>query len=482
MPAVSTSTPFGQFRRGSRIASGGMGEVYVAARLGPGGFEKPVALKLLLPDLLEDDASVRMFLEEGRLAARMSHPNVVQIYEIGQERGRYYLAMELVQGSSLSALISSVRQAGERFTASELNHIARCLCEGLHHAHEQLDSRGERLELVHRDVSPHNVLISRSGEVKVTDFGIAKARDTGSRTRDGNVRGKLQYLAPEQLQGGPIDRRVDIHALGVTLYQAATLASPFERNNEGAVVAAILHDSPRPLRTLRPDLSPRFCDAVDKALSKAPESRFQTLLELRRALPEPGEEGQATLGARVVAHCGPMLERLELAKTGLSELKGQTASMSNDPVEPTRRRGVWPVFMLGGALALGAGLWLWGSQGSPTDESLPPPSAASEPAAVPPTPVGESQAAPAPAETPVEVPSPVRATTRRAPGFLSIDAQPWAVVYVDGRKVGETPMARFPVEKESVTVTLKNPETGKSKTQRVRVVSGKRHSVKADLR
>lgn len=517
--------PFGSYRREHRLAAGGMGEVFYATRLGPGGFEKPVALKLLLPNLLEDPQAIQMFLDEGRLAARMDHPNIVQIFEVGEARGRYYIAMELVRGVSLAQLLRRLRANEERLSASQLAHVGRSLCDALEHAHEQVGPDGRRLELVHRDVTPHNVLVSTRGEVKLTDFGIARARNTQSSTRQGQLKGKLEYMAPEQIQGKPADRRSDVYALGVTLYEAATQISPFRRDNDGAIVGALLSAEYAPLQSLRSDLPESFVRAVTRAMSPDPAERFADAASFREALDLADAGAVTALGSRVDALCGDWLAVLEptgSVRAPTQGMESNTATTAPSPPLQRQRSRRAVVVAAAGLLSAAGGLGLFLArptssppaplQASPEVVAAAPIQAAAESAVTPvsaaltSTPTNVSNVAVTPERAPAEpstqsgqdpgagtksnVREPrrkrVRPTQRSAalavPGYIAVDAVPWALVFVDGKKIGHTPIARFPVERAKVRVKLTNPETGRSTTKVVTVTAGERTLVKADLR
>lgn len=320
-----------------KIAQGGMGEVYVASQEGLGSYSKQVALKLLLPHLSESPTAVQMFLDEARIAARMSHRNVVQLFDLGEHEGRYFLAMELVDGMSLARLLKGLREAEETLDEEEICFIGRMLGEALHHAHELRGSDGDPLNIVHRDVSPQNVLVSREGDIKLTDFGIAKVRGALSHTRTGELRGKCEYFAPEQFAGAALDRRVDVFAAGVTLFQLATLQSPFRRESEAATMKAVFMDPLPALGTLRPDLSPALSAALEAATRKDVAARLPDALALRDALPPPADEAacRASLGARL-QRLGERFQT-EAERTHLTRASGWTADLVTAKERPSSK-------------------------------------------------------------------------------------------------------------------------------------------------
>src|SRR6185437_8026107 len=211
----------GKYRLIAELGHGGMAEVYLAVVRGPAGFNKLVVIKQIRPQLAEDPEFLAMFLDEARLAARLSHPNVVQTNEVGQEGSRYFIAMEYLEGQPLNRVLHRVQKTGGIPLALHVKILSDVL-GGLHHAHELADFDGTPLEVVHRDVTPHNVFITYDGQVKVVDFGIAKALNSSAETRTGVLKGKVAYMAPEQARGERCDRRADVFSVGVMLWEAAT--------------------------------------------------------------------------------------------------------------------------------------------------------------------------------------------------------------------------------------------------------------------
>jgi serine/threonine-protein kinase len=205
---------FGRYVLSRRIASGGMGTVYLARAVGPGGFDLPVAIKVIHPHLARRRDLVEMFLDEARITARIRHPNVCSVLDFGETEGTWFLAMEYLLGETLSSVIGNLQDDpaamdDPRYRAISLRILADA-CEGLHAAHELRDADGRPMNVVHRDVSPHNLFITYDGAVKVLDFGIALARDRVHQTTTGGLKGKYAYMPPEQLQKRPLDRRADV--------------------------------------------------------------------------------------------------------------------------------------------------------------------------------------------------------------------------------------------------------------------------------
>ncbi|WP_224246744.1 serine/threonine-protein kinase [Hyalangium gracile] len=329
---ASTGIPLGRYMLGEKLASGGMGEVFVAVQRGLEGFEKPLAIKLLLPHLVEESHVVKMFLDEARLCARMSHPNIVQILDLGREEERYFLAMELVRGVSLIKLVRVLVAQQRTLSAPLILHVARALLDALHYAHTLTGPDGKPLGLIHRDVTPHNILVSINGEVKLTDFGIAKVQAAVGQTRPGVVRGKMDYLAPEQLRFERLDSRVDQFAAGLTLFFLATGRSPFARSNTQESLKAIQHDPLPMLETLRPDLPRGLVEAIKRATEKDPSRRFASMLAFREALPPPSAaERPELLGALVREVCPTVVGTLDRASRTLAALNAASGGIVASP-------------------------------------------------------------------------------------------------------------------------------------------------------
>ncbi|MCB9561577.1 MAG: serine/threonine protein kinase [Kofleriaceae bacterium] len=295
---------FGRYRLLGRLAIGGMAEVWAAQLLATGGFCKPMVIKRVLPELASSPQFLRMLMAEARVAARLSHPNVCAVFELGAVDGEYYLAMEYLRGAPLTELI----RGGGAVTAPIAAAILSQVCDGLHYAHEQRDPAGKLLGLVHRDVSPHNLFVTVDGIVKVLDFGIAKVDDgSGDRTEAGKVKGKLPYMSPEQLGGEALDRRSDVWSLGAVLFELLTGRRLFGGNGPGATVDAIRNARVPPLSAM--DVSaPGFDELLGRALCLRPQWRFASALELKRAVVEavqPGAPaGSEELSELVWSRCG----------------------------------------------------------------------------------------------------------------------------------------------------------------------------------
>jgi eukaryotic-like serine/threonine-protein kinase len=282
------SVMMGKYKLLRRIGTGGMAEIFLARQQGPEGFQKTIALKRILPHLCQDESFIQMFLQEARVAARVSHPNVVQILDLGQIDGRYFIAMEYVKGSDLRTILRVSRALGAHIPIPIVCRIGSDVCAGLSAAHGHRDDSNTPAPIVHRDISPHNILVAESGVCKITDFGIAKAADSVSDTVSGVLKGKLTYLAPERLLNvcDPLDVRPDLFSIGVVLYECITGVHPFRRENEGATVHAILNEEPEPLSSYVAEVPDGLERIIRRALSKIPDERYFEAQLFRRELEE----------------------------------------------------------------------------------------------------------------------------------------------------------------------------------------------------
>jgi serine/threonine-protein kinase len=265
---------------------GGMAEILLARRVGPGGFERAVVIKRILPHLANLTEFVDMFLDEGRIAARIGHPNVSQVFALHQEEHELFQVMEYLEGESAAGVNRRLRSLNESLDYALAAHIVAEACAGLHAAHELHGPDGDSLELVHRDVSPENLFVGYDGTVKVLDFGIAKAANRLTKTDAGLIKGKFAYMSPEQTKGKALDRRSDIFSLGIVLYELSTQRSLFRRGNQPATLQAVNDDPVLPPSVFDPEY-PRSLEAIClKALQRDPDQRFKTAREMQRAILE----------------------------------------------------------------------------------------------------------------------------------------------------------------------------------------------------
>jgi serine/threonine protein kinase len=282
--AATSTTQLGRYQVVKRLAAGGMADVLLARSDGIAGFERHVVIKRIHAELLEEQRYVKMFLDEARLAASLHHHNIVQVNDIGEENGEYFFAMEYVHGEDARTLLVEASQRGEQIPLEHVVTIIMAAASGLHHAHEQRGMDGAPLHIVHRDVSPANILVGYDGAVKVADFGIALAAHRAEQTQSGVLKGKVAYMSPEQCNCEPVDRRSDVFSLGIVLYELCTVRPCFAGDNDFMTMSAIVGGKVIKPTKWRPDLPPQLEAIVLKALARKASERYQDADELRRAL------------------------------------------------------------------------------------------------------------------------------------------------------------------------------------------------------
>ncbi len=277
-----------------------MASVWIARQTGKHGFEKLVAIKTILPKYAADTRFQQMFLDEARIASRIEHPNVAQILDVGEQHDTTYLVMEYVDGDSLSSLQRALQKRNLSFPHGAVLRMMAEVCGGLHAAHELRSDQGTLLGVVHRDVSPQNVLLSNKGVAKLIDFGIAKARDrVAGDTNADTLKGKVRYMAPEQAQGHGVDRRADVWAVGAITYHLLAGKPPFDGDND--MQTLLLLTSGRPPPPLPQGVHPAVAAVVAKALTAAPDNRYATAAEMQVALQDAALEARATSSAPAIA-------------------------------------------------------------------------------------------------------------------------------------------------------------------------------------
>ena len=321
---------YGKYFLIKKLAEGGMAEIFLAKQVGVEGFEKNVVIKRMLPHLSAASDFVSMFLDEARLAASLTHQNIVQISDLGFADGCYFICMEYLAGEDLATVLRTAKRRGEH---APINMVLRVFTEagiGLHFAHEAVDPKGEPLRLVHRDISPSNIFVTYGGQVKVLDFGIAKAESRITSTGAGVVKGKYQYMSPEQARGDAVDRRSDIFSLGVSLYESLTGVRPFARDTDLGVLKAVLGGEYEPVRALRPDLPLEVEQIVNKAMAQEPEHRYPTALAF-------AQEIERYVGATTSATGGQALTQFMSVFFGPDRVKSKTRIESLDELA---KRGV----------------------------------------------------------------------------------------------------------------------------------------------
>ena len=284
-PVRPSDGAYGPYRLLQRVAVGGMAEVFKAKRSGVEGFEKVVAVKRILPHLSDNKEFVDMFVDEAKMVAGLTHPSIVQIFDLGRIDKSYYIAMEYVHGRDLRTILKRAKEKELRMPLDLCLRMAGQMCSALEYAHRKKDDRGRAMEIVHRDVSPQNILISFEGQVKLTDFGIAKAATKASNTDRGALRGKLLYMSPEQAWGKAMDRRSDLFSLGIVLYEMITDQKPFLGvGTEMSILEMVRQCRIEPPRKVNSRVPGSLDAVVMKALARDPDERYQDAGEMHRAL------------------------------------------------------------------------------------------------------------------------------------------------------------------------------------------------------
>jgi len=529
----------GRYTLLGKLAAGGMAEVYLAKQEGPEGFAKTVVIKRILPQLAADPHFVQMFLNEARLAALLNHPNVVSIYELGQDEasGSYFMAMEWIEGCNLKRLIQAASKRGQLPPPVVTARIIADACAGLEFAHNLKSSDGKPLDIVHRDISPENILITYGGVVKVVDFGIAKATQSESLTQHGQLKGKFSYMAPELLMGGTIDKRADVWALGVTLYWMLCGSKPFSGDSEGQLVQRILYEEPPPPN--KRVVVPENCMAiVNKALKKNLAERYDSARAMQRDLEEV-VASSGSLASVVTDYVGDLFpEESDPDRALTRAILSGDLRQQNTPSHPSLRSssssanvshllrppprptnwlliGASVAALIFAAVTVVALVEL--RQGTlsaevndvaPPAQPIPAPPRALQPAAQPggPPPAAQPPALAAPvvappAEEPMPETPPLRrpppkrhggrvaagdtghdaSRPARPPGTLALRVAPWAEVFLDGQRLGTTPLEPVSVPSGTHKVKLVNNEIHVTRVLTVEVKPGETALVKAKL-
>jgi eukaryotic-like serine/threonine-protein kinase len=511
---------FGRYTLIRRIAQGGMAEIYLAVQRGPHGFEKVAVLKVILPDLCANEEFTRMFLDEARVAANLDHNNVVRVYDFGEHEGRYFIAMEHLPGEDVASILNAAKKQGRKLPIELACDIVLGAATGLNFAHEMRDVSGRPMNVVHRDVSPSNIIVTYHGTVKLVDFGIARAETNINRTEAGTMKGKVAYASPEQAEGLPLDRRSDVFALGTTLYEMLSQTRPFKRESDLATLKAVVNDPIPPLRSVRPDAPPQLEQIVLKAMSRDITQRFQSAGELADALgaflvgmgyvrseralselvgglfDEERRKAKLTISRTTTDDGQPLAttpSNLKHLPQHLSPIRSQptlprvdieVGGTNSVPLAPSNAKRL---AIAGGVLLLiGGGLGAWQMSKAPAPPPVvvvaqpaptpapPAPTPAPNPAPVAtptPAPVEPPTAVAPPVATPVEPPKPKPAAKAR--GKLTIDSTPWADVYVAGKKISETPVVDHPLPAGTHQVVLVKEGKGARTTIEVEIQAGK---------
>jgi serine/threonine-protein kinase len=341
-PAIlRAGTRLGRYELLLPVGSGGMAAVWAARFVAYGGLSKIVAIKTVLPHLAQNPDLQKMLFDEARIAAELHHPNVCGLVDAGEDGGVLYVVLDWVDGDSLLHLLRAGRNAaGPAIAPALAARVVADACAGLHAAHELLDRDGRAMHVVHRDVSPHNILLTLDGNVKITDFGVAKAQgQLHQTTRSGEIRGKIAYMAPEQINASPIDRRSDVFGMGCVLYEASTGRQPFRGDNDARLIRAVLDGAYEPLDQAVPGYPRSLSAIVERALDPRPDMRFPTAEHMRAALETwLSRQGKPTtsleVGALVRDRIGGKLARRQNEIRAACEAD---AGGSTRPVRPSTR-------------------------------------------------------------------------------------------------------------------------------------------------
>jgi serine/threonine protein kinase len=273
-----------RYRVIDRLEAGGMAEVFRGEALSVQGFKKQVAIKRVLPHLAQNKSFIRMFIDEARLGARLNHTNIVTVFDIGAADNTFFIVMEFVDGANLKHVLEALKKQNKRPAVKEVLHIGMEICKGLSHAHNLTDENGKLLNIVHRDISPPNILITRNGEVKVTDFGLAKATTQLEKTDPGVVKGKFSYLSPEAALGQEVDARTDVFAVGILIWEALAGRRLFLGDSDYETVKKVQRAEVPSLRGENPEVDEELEQLLAKSMAKQRDERFQTAHDLGEAI------------------------------------------------------------------------------------------------------------------------------------------------------------------------------------------------------
>ena len=367
MPGENRQT-FGRYEVIRPLGAGGMGEILLARQSDLPGLERYVVLKKVLPHLAADPEFLSRFLDETRVSLSLNHGNIVQVYEVGQVEGQYFMAMEYVEGMDLREVLQVLKARGQRVPEPIALYILNEVAKGLAYAHERKGNDGQPLRIVHRDVSPANLLLSADGQVKVTDFGVAKAASRLSVSLPGKLVGKVYYMSPEQVSGGLCDHRSDIFSLGVVAFEMLAGRRPFEGDSEVAVIESVRRCEPPDLAEAAPWVSPSLAAIIARALARDPNDRYQDMHEFQQAINAYMLQAHTLVSARGLAEFLATLQGQQASPKGQEAAKepplvmpeahpaeaGQRTKTVTAPPQPVRaarksRLGWW---VAGAVLAL----------------------------------------------------------------------------------------------------------------------------------
>jgi serine/threonine protein kinase len=336
-PEAGGARGYGPYQLLERVAVGGMAEVFRAKRAGVEGFEKVVAVKRILSHLSDNKEFVDMFIDEAKMVAGLTHPNIVQIFDLGKLEKNYYITMEYVHGRDLRTILRRAKERNLRIPLDISTFVVSKVCAALEYAHRKRDDKGQPLLIVHRDISPQNILISFEGEVKLTDFGIAKAASKAPTTDKGALRGKLLYMSPEQAWGKPMDKRSDVFSLGIVFYEMLTEQKPFLGTSEMSILETVRECRVPPPTTINDRVPEKLERVVMKALERDPEVRYQDAGEMLRDLERVLHEWQPATASGLVRFLEVLFDEQERGDTVAHDGAHRTGSGSIDELsEPEK--------------------------------------------------------------------------------------------------------------------------------------------------
>ncbi len=466
---------FGKYRLVKLLATGGMAELFYAFQQGIEGFEKPVVIKRILPALARNKRFIKMLFDEARIVARLNHKNIVQILDLGCINGQYFIAMEYLEGESLAVLVDTCLRSGLGIPRNLVVAAIAQAAEGLHHAHTMTAPDGRPLNIIHRDVSPQNIMVLYTGVVKVIDFGVARAVGRVTETRTGVLKGKLSYMSPELIQGKAIDARSDVFSLGVVLWECLLGRRLYEQESDLKVLESITSkDAPSPA-VYDADVSEELCRITLRALARDRELRFQSALDFKSALSSYLKSAESDADPPAI---------------GL-----YVREMFADRIEEKRhltRRPFWRRWAVVGVallvVLLGAGLYLslgrWSGAGDSGEPTTTGAEAGDLSAGNPDQVVDEQRVAGNKKKHRARIQrrQKKKATPDQAgpPGKVRLMTTPWTDIYYRGRKIGQTPLVDVEFPPGTIRLRAVNKEAGIDRIITIRVKPGelvvKRHS------